>query len=157
MYHHFEDVDHLIESAYARRFSAVVDANIFLITEMLSHADSRESMLEQLREVTRISQSPERASNRYERARIVAMAEHNERFRLVLQEEQERLTDALADHFREMQEQGWMNKDFNPRVGSVLIQAYTLGKVVDDFAKAPVDPDEWNMVIGAILEKVFAA
>jgi len=157
MYHHFQDVDHLVETAYARRFSAAVDANITLITELLGQADSRESMLEQLAEVTRISQSPERSSTRYERARIVAMAQQNERFRSELRVEQERLTDALADHFREMQEKGWMNKEFNPRVASVFIQAYTLGKVVDDFAAKPVDPEEWNAVIGSVVEKVFAA
>ncbi len=157
MYHHFEDVDHLIETAYARRFSMFVDFSIAMISDLLAAATTQEEMVEALFEVTRKTQAPEFAPIRYERARIVAMAQHNERFRAALQVEQARLTSALADLFRDLQNQGWMNTNFDAHAASVMIQAYTLGKVVDDFATEPMDPAEWTKIIDLLLLNVFAA
>lgn len=157
MYHHFEDVDHLIETAYARRFSMFVDISNAMIAQALGEANSKEEMIQALFEVTQKTQAPELAPVRYERARIVAMAQHNERFRGALQVEQARLTEALTDLFRELQNQGWMNTNFDPKAAAVMIQAYTLGKVVDDFAAEPMDPDEWKKIIDLLLLNVFAA
>lgn len=157
MYHHFEDVDHLVETAYARRFSMFVDFSISMISDLLGKATSKEEMIEALFEVTQKTQAAEIAPIRYERARIVAMAQHNERFRSALRVEQQRLTSALEDHFRDLQNQGWMNTDFDARAASVMIQAYTLGKVVDDFAEEPMDPAEWTKIIDLLLLNVFAS
>jgi len=156
LYHHFEDVDHLIESAYARRFAMFVDVGVAMLTKVAEDAHDRESMLEGLFEVTRNTQGAALAPIRYERARIVAMAEHNERFRETLKAEQQRLTDALTDLIREAQERGWMSRDFDPRVGAVMIQAYTLGKVVDDFVDDQMDPDAWVETVNRLIERLFA-
>lgn len=157
MYHHFRDVDDLIANAYVRRFSRQVDENIVLIDEGLSKVSSQEEMKATLSAVTRVTQAPDRAPVRYERARIVAMAERDESLREKLREEQKRLTDALERLFAQMQENGWMRGDFDPRAAAVFIQAYTLGKVVDDFAEEPIDPEAWNRIIDGIVEDFLAA
>jgi hypothetical protein len=43
------------------------------------------------------------------------------------------------------------------RACAVLIQAYTLGKIVDDVVEEPVDPQAWNDLIMQVTTNVFAA
>ena len=156
LYHHFEDLEDLIECAYARRFAMFVDVSIGLLANVSETVTSREEMLAGLFEVTRLTQSSALKPIRYERARIVSMAQHNERFASALRVEQQRLTDAIEDLIRNAQEHEWMNKDFDPRVGAVMIQAYTLGKVVDDVSEEPMDPEAWDRLVNMIIEKVFS-
>jgi hypothetical protein len=77
--------------------------------------------------------------------------------RRMLGAEQARLTDALTDLIREAQEKGLYRNDFDPRACAVLIQAYTLGKVVDDVVDTPVDPQAWNDLISQVIALVFAS
>jgi hypothetical protein len=39
----------------------------------------------------------------------------------------------------------------------VLIQAYTLGRIVDDIVDEPVDPAAWNDLIMKVISQVLAA
>ena len=94
---------------------------------------------------------------RFERARALGMAGWNPRFRRVLGEEQRRLTEALTDLFREAQHKGWMNAQFDPHAAAVLIQAYTLGQVVNDIDDEPMSRDAWNALIHRLTDQVFAA
>jgi hypothetical protein len=65
--------------------------------------------------------------------------------------EQQRLTDALADLVREAQVKGWFRSDFPPHVVAVFVQAYTLGRVLDEIAESPVDNTEWVAFIDHML------
>jgi hypothetical protein len=51
---------------------------------------------------------------------------------------------------------GWLNKDFDPRAADVLIQAYTLGKIVDDIVDDQMDSKAWNALIGLIVDRTLA-
>jgi hypothetical protein len=84
------------------------------------------------------------------------MAEKNEKFRKALGEVQQGLTDLFTEQFIEVQNRGWFNKDFDPRAAAVLIQAYTLGKIVDDVVDNQMDPVIWNALIGLIVDKTLA-
>jgi len=55
------------------------------------------------------------------------------------------------------QQKGFVNHDFEPRTGAVFIQAYTLGKVVDDITQVHMDDQDWERLIGTVLRKVFGA
>lgn len=157
LYHHFDDLDHLIELAYARRFAMTVDLSVGVLAHIAETATSRAEVLEGLANVTRATQAQEIANTRFERARILAMAETNERFAKVLRVEQQRLTDAITDLIREAQERGWYSSDFDPQAAAVLIQAYTLGRIVDDVSENPVDPGAWIGLIDRLIERTFAS
>lgn len=157
LYHHFEDFPQLMAAAHAARFTVGVDQSIKALTAVLTSATDRRSLLAALHKVTVATQAPERAALRFERARALAMAGHDPRMREMLAAEQTRLTDALTDLIREAQERGWYRREFDPRAAAVLIQAYTLGKVVDDVAEEPMDPQAWNDLIDQVIERVFAA
>lgn len=157
LYHHFEDFSDLVEQALVERFSKAVDQGIWLISRLVFEADSSRALIAGLKEVTRVTQADAQRPFRFERARLLGLAERNDRLLARLRIEQDRLTTALADLFREVQEKGWLNSDFEPRAGAVLIQAYTLGKVVDDVTSDPVPLDDWNRLIDLILERALAS
>ena len=156
MYHHFTDFSHLIEAAHIARFSRMIDASIDSLANVMSSSRNRADMIEGLRQVTRNTQRPELAASRFERARALALTEHHPRMRDAMAAEQHRLTESIADLCREAQEKGWVRKDLDPKVAAVFIQAYTLGKVVDDVTEDPMDPDGWLWLIDEIVSKVFA-
>jgi len=65
--------------------------------------------------------------------------------------EQQRLTDALADLIREAQAKGWGSTDFDPHVIAVFVQAYTLGRVLDEISESPIDNDQWVALIDHVV------
>lgn len=157
LYHHFNDFGDLIEEALVRRFTLFVDQSIAVITQLMNAATTKEEFVAGLKKVTRLTQDPARYANRFERARALGMAGNNDRFRNGLAQEQDRITAALEDLFRESQNRGWMVPDFDPRAAAVLIQAYTLGQVINDVATVQYDNDSWIALVDRILDRVFSS
>ncbi len=155
LYHHYTDFPSLIEDCLAYEFSQSVDLTIDALTRILANSTSKEMVFAGLEKITQATQAPERRDFRLRRARILSHTENNARFTQVLAQQQQRLTAALTDLFRQCQLKGWMNTDFDPHAGAVLIQAYTLGKVVDDVTAEPMDPAQWNALITRLVERVF--
>jgi AcrR family transcriptional regulator len=157
LYHHFEDFPDLVASAQVARFAAFVDQSIAALTGALETATDRDSLLAGLRAVTEATQSPERAGFRMERVGALAATGSDERMRRMLGAEQARLTDALTELILRAQQRGLYRQDFDARAGAVLIQAYTLGRIIDDIVDEPVDPAAWNELITKVISQVFAA
>ncbi len=155
LYHHFNDCGDLIEAALVQRFSLGVDASISALMNLLTTAQSREDVYEGLTAITMDISSPERHAARFERCRSLGMAGANDRFRERLAVEQDRLTSALADIFREAQAKGWMNSDFDPRAAAIFIQAYTLGFAIDDVSSNHVNRADWVALIDRVITRVF--
>ena len=127
MYHHFEDFSEL----------------------------SRDELVAQVREITRITQSDQVKENRFERMFALARAVHSPRMKKNLGIEQERLTENIADLYRVVLEKGWGNPTLSPRTVAVLIQSYSLGKVVDDVTEEHMASDDWLNLINTILESAI--
>jgi AcrR family transcriptional regulator len=155
LYHHFEDLDELIETAMLVRYTDWVDSSIDLIMEIIARSKTPADIYKNLTELTKLTQDPNRRSERIYRAEILGIADGSPRFAQRLAEEQQRLTNALVDIIRDTQESGYFRKELDPHAIAVLIQAYTLGKVIDDYSVTPVNPDAWNELINTIIRKVF--
>jgi AcrR family transcriptional regulator len=156
LYHFWKTIGDLIEEAYVVRYSRYVSNSSAVISELIEKSKSKEEFIAGLNAITVLTQAPERKSNRFTRARILALAEKNESFRKRLGEVQQSLTDQFTEQVKLSQDRGWLNKDFDPRAVAVLIQAYTLGKIVDDVVDSPMDPEAWNSLIRLIVIRAFA-
>lgn len=157
LYHHYEDFTELLEDAMLFRFSAGVEASTASIADIVSTARDRDEFLSMLESVTRATQSRKRADVRFDRARMLAMAQYNERFRLKLGAVQDQLTDALTACIAQAQEKGWANPDFQARTLAVFIQAYTLGRIVDDVSGEPMNDGDWENLITVIADRALSS
>ena len=155
LYHHFEDFSHLLEVSLVRGFTTSVDQSIAVISAVVRQSANRDEFYRGLVKVTEATQAPSLRLTRFKRARIVVLTDGNERLGKIMALEQQRLTDALTDLVAESQRKGWINPKLDARASAVLIQAYTLGKIVDDVAPNPMDHQKWNDLITTIMYQVF--
>ncbi len=156
LYHHFEDFPDLLEHALVQRFALGVDQSIDTLSRVVRSSTTREAAFEGIHQATRDTTSAALAGRRFERTKLAGFSRDNPRLSKKLAIEQWRLTSALAELFREMQGKGWMNKDFDAHAAAVLIQAYALGKIVDDIVEEKVDEEAWNRLINKLIDRVFA-
>lgn len=157
LYHHFDDLTDLINQAIITRYSADIDVSIAAITSVVRGSQDRESLLEGFRQNTERTQSPDRGAHRFHRAQTMTRAVTNPRFREALAAEQKRLTDTIADLWRELQDKGFFDPNLDPKVGSVFIQAYSMGLIANDVSIEPIDPDHYVAFISRMIERTFFA
>jgi AcrR family transcriptional regulator len=157
LYHHFENFDDLVEAALIARFAAGVDSSIYLVSEAVNGAKSSEELLEKIVLVTSATQVRTRSKFRLERARVIGLSVNSPKLLESLEREQYRLTTAMADIVREGQEKGWVSKVFDAKTIAVFIQAYTLGRVIDDVAgkDQQIDSNDWNDVVNTAVKALL--
>jgi AcrR family transcriptional regulator len=155
LYHHFNDLGELLEVAQVKRYAEWVDKSVGALEGMLAKVETREDIVAGLKLITRFTQDPRYSQTRFERSRAIASAQHNPRFKKHLAEEQSRLTAALVGLINEARKKGLYANDFDAHAGAVLVQAYTLGMIVDDFVDNQMDPEAWYALIDKVVEKVF--
>jgi AcrR family transcriptional regulator len=155
LYHHYEDFPDLLEHALVAIFATHVDESIEVFERAVDTATSKADLADRVNELTRVTQQPGRAARRMQRIVVFANAQNSPRLRSMLGEEQQRLTSAMADAMARAQAKGWINPDVHPRALAAFVQAYTLGRVVDDIDPTPVPPDEWIRLVDSFIASVF--
>ena len=157
MYHFFEDFGDLLEATFLVRFAASVQASDHAIKEIIEKSTNKVDFFKALEKVTQVTQTRNNSAIRFQRARMLARSERNERFRKSLGDIQQQLTDSLTQAIKNAQDKGFVTTDFQPRTLAVFIQAYTLGKIVDDITTNPMDDQDWDRFITRIASRVFSA
>lgn len=137
------------------RYASDIDVSIKALTQVITVATDLESLEVGLRGTTIRTQSPERVEQRFIRAQTMTRAVTSERFRQKLQSEQERLTKAIAELFRELQERRLFSDELDPHAASMFVQAYNLGFIVNDVSQTPVDHDAWVALVTRMLSRTF--
>ena len=155
LYHYYRDFNDLLDRAQVARFARLVDASIAMITQVVDHATTREECYAGLVAVTAATQGPATAASRALRVWTLGQAGLRPSMRDAVGVEQQRLTDALTDLTRAGQERGWFRPDLDPTAIAVFIQAYTLGKSVDDVAPRHVDQAAWELLVNTVIATVF--
>jgi AcrR family transcriptional regulator len=155
MYHFFEDFSDLLEETYVVRFGETVRNSILVIEKIIAKSNTKEEFFVALDRLTEATQDRKLASIRFSRARELGRSERHEKFQKSLGALQQKLTDSLTLAFETAQEKGFLNKDFEPRTGAVFIQAYTLGRIVDDITTTHMNDKDWEKLIGRIAREVL--
>lgn len=154
IYHHFGDFQGLIEATLLLRFSVNVDADAKAMASVAENATSKEDYWDRIRKLSAATQTAERAPVRAERARIIALAATNQRFGKALAIQQDRLTDAMAGSISIAQKKGWVTNNLDSRAIALFLQAYSLGRAVDDVAGKPIDNKKWQQVVDVIISSL---
>ena len=155
LYHHFGDFDHLIEDAQVFQFSKFVDVSANRMGELLETVKSPLELRDALFAITISTQSNQGSKSRLLRARLIGESEYNPQFKAKLQLEADRLTDTLETLIQAAIDRSWFKPNYPARVIAVFIQAYTLGKVLNDLSLNKVAEDDWNKLINDIIESFF--
>lgn len=155
MYHFFEDFSDLLEETYVVRFGETVRTSILVIEKIIAKSNTKEEFFVALDRLTEATQDRKLAPIRFSRARELARSERHEKFQRSLGALQQKLTDSLTLAFETAQEKGFLNKNFEARTGAVFIQAYTLGRIVDDVTTTHMNDDDWEKLIGRIAREVL--
>jgi AcrR family transcriptional regulator len=155
MYHFFEDFSDLLEQTFLVRFDEEVRVSIVVIEKIIARSTTKEEFFVALDRLTASTQDRGLASLRFSRARELARSERNEKFQKSLGKLQQQLTDSLTNAFQTAQDKGFLNKSFEARTGAVFIQAYTLGRIVDDITETHMNDADWQKLIGRIAREVL--
>ena len=155
LYHHFEDFHHLMEVALIRQFAKDTHAAIAQLITTADGTDSFDRAREVIHEWSHFIQDIGRRQNRMARIVAIATADRNERFRLILSKEQQKITDGYAEVFRIGQERGWINPRLTPAFLATLLQAYTVGRAIDDVSATSLSNEEWLSGIDILQDTFF--
>jgi len=155
LYHHFKDLSDLLVATQLHRYSRWVDGSIQLMDKVLTTSKSREDVINGLKDVTIMTQHPKFRFMRYERATALISANQNEDFAKRLSVLQARLTDGIERVIRKAIEQGLFRKELDPRAVAVFIQAYTLGRIIDEIDTPSISAESWNELIGLVLDRAL--
>lgn len=155
LYHHFADYEELIQEAELVQFSRFVEVTSTQMSGLLGSVHSPAELRDALFAITVATQSNNGAKSRLLRSRIIGDAEHNIEFQKKLQVEVDRLTDTLEVLIQAAIDKGWFKKTYPARVIAVFIQAYTLGKVLNDLSANKVAEADWNTLINNIIADQF--
>lgn len=154
LYHHFGDFPGLVQATLLRRFSVNVALDGRAMLEVAERATSERDYWDRIRHLSSMTQVPERAPVRAERARLISLATSDEDFGRALAREQERVTSAMTDAISQAQQKGWVKPDLNPRAIAVFLQAYSLGRAVDDIAESHVPNEDWIFLVDTVINSL---
>lgn len=148
LYHHFKNVDEIIESALLFTYAESINANIESVHNVLASAKTADEFREgvfaanvayahnqQLREVRKL------------RAHAMATTATAEALQEALAREQQRLTNEYINVISEAQKNGWVRASLDPLALATFIQAYSFGFIVDDVSESHVNTDKWIAII----------
>lgn len=152
LYYHFEDFGDLVEHGLAVRFSRYVDDTVASFRRAVDESRSAAEFRDRLTALTIASES---AQSRFERTIPFAAAANSARFRETLGREQQRLTDTKAEIIRTAQEKGWVDSSVDPHAMAVLLQATTMGRVVDDVCPSPMSASSWATLVTKLFDRVL--
>ena len=147
LYHFFGDFPSLVRATLLHRFSQNVSADGAAMLQVAEGASSKEDYWNKIRALSALTQVPERAATRAERARLVSLVSSDADFAASLALEQQRVTDTMAKAISTAQDKGWVDPQLSPHAIAVFLQAYSLGRVVDDVSAVHLNNEDWQRII----------
>ena len=155
LYHHFSDFMDFVESVQVEIFAESVRVDIDNAKEAFERATSKEDFRRFILAVVGSAFLPDRPDLRLLRASMVGATRGREEYRARLGAEQLRLREMLADVIIQAQNRGWVRPEVDPDTGAVFMLAYSFGLVIDEVTGKPVDPQGWQDLVMAFMDRVM--
>jgi AcrR family transcriptional regulator len=157
IYHHFGDREGVIAAAQLRRFAQYAEAEIAALSEIVMTSGTVAEFRDAILELMWLSHSELRRGERWGRVGVLASTIGREDLRREIETVQTRLTDEFQAHVAQGQARGFFRSDLDARAIAWVIEAYSLGLVLNDVDLRAVDEDQWAAVLGAVLDGVIVA
>jgi AcrR family transcriptional regulator len=155
LYLHFENHAQLLETALLSIFSAAIQENINSVEQAIKKSKSRGEFVRKVAVILKDSNGRNRRKFRIERCRLIVHAETNESFAAVMAAEQNRINSDFTKLLEQCRQKGWIRGGVGSPVAAVLVQALTLGKVIDDISGKKLSEDEWLDMYLEVVNKVI--
>ena len=155
LYHHFSDFMDFVESVQVEVFAESVRVDIDNAKEAFERATSKEDFRRFILAVVGSAFLPDRPDLRLLRASMVGATRGRGEYRARLGAEQLRLREMLADVIIQAQNRGWVRPEVDPDTGAVFMLAYSFGLVIDEVTGKPVDPQGWQDLVMAFMDRVM--
>jgi AcrR family transcriptional regulator len=155
IYHHFGDREGVIAAAQLRRFARYAEAEIAALSDIVKTSRTVTEFRKAIRQLTKLSHSEPRRGERWGRVGVLASTIGREDLRREIEAVQTRLTDEFQAHIAQGQARGFFRSDLDARAIAVVVEAYSLGLVLNDVDLRAVDEGQWEAVIWAVLDGVI--
>lgn len=152
LYHHFGSVNGLLVAAVVALYAANVDESIQAFDSILIDCHTVDEVRRRLAAITQATQDPSRRNTRLHRARVLSQTVADPELATQIAAEQQRLTDSIATTISQAQQRRWIRPDIDARSLATFVQAYTLGRVIDDVTTEPNEPAAWVALIDQVIE-----
>lgn len=153
LYYHFSDFQDLIDQAHVVMYGDFADDIAVRLTTIVGKSDNASQTFEKLSPAMDDRHIPDFSALRSARAWIAAQATLRPSLGEKLADEQRRVTQEIADIIADAQARGIAQTGFDPYVIAVFIEAYTMGRIVDDLAGAPMDEVEWTRFLKHVVTR----
>lgn len=154
MYHFFDDFDDLLEQVTTLRYSRWVDESIKGLQWVLDTADDAATFTANLHAVSDVIHDHSSPELRAERAAVLVRATSSPRLHARIATEQHRLTLAMSDVVAGGQTRGWINPTLDPYATGVFVQAYAIGRILNDVDEVTVGKADWNSIVRQFIDRV---
>lgn len=155
LYHHFADFADFVESVQVEVYAESVRVDIENARSAFARARSKADFRRFILAVVGSAFLPERPDSRLLRASMVGATRGREQYRARLGAEQYRLRELLADLVTQAKARGWVRPEIDPDTASAFMLAYSFGLVVDEVTGHPVDPQGWQDLVMAFVDRVL--
>lgn len=157
IYHHFDDRDGLIVAGQVRRFARFAEAEIAALSDIVQRARDREEFRRAIRSLTLRTSSELRTAERWARIAVLGSTVGRPGLAEEIRRLQTRLTDEFQAHVAQGQARGFFRSDLDARAVALFVEAYSLGRSLNELDDRAVADDEWERVVWAALEGLLVA
>ena len=154
LYHHYGDVDSLIEATLVEAYGTESIANRLAFHALVERATSvSEFRQETARLMIRVAEVGARV--RIRRAHTLSLCSTRPLLGEAVAAEQQELTDAWVDTILLAKERGFVRPEIDPRLAAVFVQAIGIGRIVDDLASEPLSKEQWAKLFFDVYDAVL--
>jgi AcrR family transcriptional regulator len=156
IYHHFGDRDGLIVAAQVRRFARFAEAEIAALSDIVERSATVEHFRRAIRQLTLHSASQLRVAERWARIAVLGSSVGRSELAAEVRAIQTRLTDEFQAHVAQGQVRGFFRSDLDARAVALFVEAYSLGRVLNEVDERPVSEQDWEKVVWSVLDGLIA-
>lgn len=143
LYHHFKDFPELMDHALVAKYAQFTQMNVDGMAKALAESKNAKDYKKNILKLLEFTHSTSNAELRKVRTYILSQATVRPGLGELVRVVQSELTKKLSEIIEEAQSRGWINPKIAPKIIATFIQAYGVGRIVDDLANEHMDNDEW--------------